>query len=56
MTFSNFALKYHKDIDLLVIYHLKYVCEMCRRRFNHFLGINVVPCGVVIDVKVNFDT
>ena len=57
MTFSNFALMYHKDIDHWVIYHLKYVCEMCRRRLNHFSWIiNVVPCGVIVDVNVNFDT
>ena len=55
MTFSNFALRYHKDIGLLVIYHLKDVCEMCRRRWNHFSWINIVPCGVVVDVHVNFD-
>ena len=36
MTFSNFAFRYHKDIDHWVIYHLKDVCEMCRRSLNHF--------------------
>ena len=47
---------YHKDIEHWVIYHLKDVCEMCRRSLNHFSRINVVPCGVVGDVNVNFDT
>ena len=56
MTISNFALGYHIDIDHWVIYHLKYVCEMCRRRLNHFSWINVFPRGVIIDVNVNFDT
>ena len=56
MTFSNFALRYHKDIDHWVIYHLKYVCELCRRRLNPFSWINVVPCSVIVDVNVNFDT
>ena len=56
MTFLNFALWYHKDIDRWMIYHLKYVCEMCRRSLNHFSWINIVPCGVVVDVNVNFDT
>ena len=49
MTFSNFALSYHKDIDHWVIYHLKDVCEMCRRSLKY----NAVPCGAVIDVNVN---
>ena len=35
MTFLNLALRYHKDIDHWVIYHLKDVCEMCRRSLNH---------------------
>ena len=52
MTLSNFALRYHKDIDHWVIYHLTDVCEMCRRSLNHF----ICPCGVVVDVNVNFDT
>ena len=52
----NFALRYHKDIDDWVIYHLTDVCEMCRRSLNHFLWINIVPCGVAVDVNVNFDT
>ena len=56
MTFLNFALRYRKDIDHWVIYHLKDVCEMCRRSLNHFSWINIVPCGVVIDVNVDFDT
>ena len=56
MTFSNFALWYHKDIDQWVIYHLKDVCEVCRRSLNHFSLINGIPCGVVLDVNVNFDT
>ena len=56
MTFSNFALRYHKDINHWVIYHLKNVCEMCRRSSNHFSWINVVPCGAVVDVNINFDT
>ena len=56
MTFSNFALTYHKDIHHWVIYHLKYVCEMCIRSLNNFSWINVVPCGVIVDVNVNFDT
>ena len=56
MTFANFAVSYHKDIDHWVIYHLKYVCAMCRRSLNHFSWINGVPCGVIIDVNVNFDT
>ena len=56
MTFSNFALRYHKDIDHWVIYHLKYVCEVCRRSLNHFSWLNVVPCGVIVDVNVNFNT
>ena len=56
MTFLNVALRYHKDIDHWVIYHLKDVCEICRRSLNHFSWINIVPCGVVVDVNVNFDT
>ena len=56
MTFLNFALRYHKDIDHWVIHHLKDVCEMCRRSLNHFSWISIVPCGVVVDVNVNFDT
>ena len=56
MTFLNFALRYHKDIDHWVIYHLKDVCEMCRRSLNHFSWINIVPCGGGVDVNVNFDT
>ena len=28
---------------------------MCRS-LNHFSWINIVPCGVVVDVNVNFDT
>ena len=56
MTFSNFALRYHKDIDHRVIYILKDICEMCRRSLNHFSWINVIPYGVVVDVNVNFDT
>ena len=55
MTFLNFALRYHKDIDHWMIYRLKDVCEMCRRNLNHFSWINIVPCGVVADVNVNFD-
>ena len=43
MPFSNFAVRYHKDIDHGVIYQLKNVCD-------------VVPCGVVVHVNVNFDT
>ena len=46
--FFNFALRYHKDIDHWVIYHLKDVCEMCRRSLNHFSWINIIPCGVVV--------
>ena len=56
MTFSNFALRYHKDIDHWAINHLKDVYEMCRRSLNHFSWINAVPCGVVVDVNVNFKT
>ena len=56
MTFLNFALRHRKAIDHWVIYRLKDVCEMCRRILNHFSWINIVPCGVVIDVNVNFDT
>ena len=56
MTFSNFALKYHKDIDHCVLYHLKDACEMCRSSLNHFLWIHVIPCCGVEDVNVNFDT
>ena len=56
MAFSNFALRYHKDIDHWVIYHLKDVCEMCRRSLNHFSWINIVPCSGVVYVNVNFDT
>ena len=56
MMFANFAVGYHKDINHWVIYHLKYVCEMCRRSLNHFSWINVVPCGVIVDVNVNLDT
>ena len=55
MTFSNFAIRYHKDNDHWVIYHIKDVCEMCRSSLNHFSQINIVPCGVVVDVNVNFD-
>ena len=56
MTFSNFALKYQKDIGHLVIYHLKYVCEVCRICLNPSSEIIVVPCVVVVDVNVSFDT
>ena len=56
MMFSNFALRYNKNIDHLAIYHLKDVCEMCRKSLNPFSCIIVIPCGVVVDVKVNFDT
>ena len=56
MTFLNFALWYHKDIDHWMIYHLTNFCEMCRRSLNHFPWINVIPCGAVVDVNVNFDT
>ena len=56
MTFSNYALRYHKDFVHWVIYRLKDVYEMCRRSLNHFLWINIIPCGVVEDVNVNFDT
>ena len=56
MTFSNFALRYHKDIEHWVIYHLKDVLEMCRRSLNHFSRTDVISCGVVVDVNVNFDT
>ena len=56
MTFSSFALRYHKDIDHRLINHLKDVCEMCRRSLNHFSWINIVPRGVDVDVNVNFDT
>ena len=55
MTFLNFALRYHKDIDHWVIYHLKDVSEMCRRSLTHFSWINIIPCDVVVDVNVNFD-
>ena len=41
---------------LVVIYHLKYVCQMCRRSLNPLTWINAVPCGIVADVIVNFDT
>ena len=56
MTFSNFALWWHKNIDHLVIYHLKDVCELCRRSLDHFSWVNVIPRGVVVEVNVNFDT
>ena len=56
MTFLNFALRYRKDIDHWMIYHLKHVCELCRRSLNHFSRINIVPCGVIVDLNVNFDT
>ena len=56
MMFLNFALRYHKDIDHWVIYHPKDVCEMCGRSLKHFSWINIVPCDVVVDVNVNFDT
>ena len=56
MSFSNFALRYHKDIDHWVIYKLKDVCEMFRRNLNHFSWFNVVPCGGVVDVNINFDS
>ena len=56
MTFSNVALRYHRDIDHWVINHLKYVCEMYRRSLNHFSRTNAVLCDVVVDVKVNFET
>ena len=36
MTFLKFAPTYRKDIDHLVIYHLKDVCDKCRRSLNHF--------------------
>ena len=56
MTFSNFALRYHKDSSHWVVYHLKDVCETCRISLNPFSYIIVVPCGVVVDVNVNIDT
>ena len=56
MMFLKFALRYHKDIDHWTIFQLKEFCEMCRRSLNHFSWINIVPCGVVVDVNVNFDT
>ena len=56
MTFSNFVLRYHKDIDQSVIYHLKDVREMYRRSLNHITRIKIVPGGVVVDVNVTFDT
>ena len=56
MRFSNFALRYHKDIGHWVIYDLKDVCEMCRRSLNHFSWTIVVPCGIVVDINVSFDT
>ena len=45
---------YNKDIDHLMIFHLKDVCKMCRISSNPFPGIVVVPCGAVEDVSVNF--
>ena len=45
-----------KDIDHWVIYHLKDVCDICWISLNHFSRINVVSCGVVVDVNVNFNT
>ena len=54
MTFSNFALRYHKNIDHWVIYHLKDVCKMCGRKLNRFILINVVPCCIVVDGNVTF--
>ena len=56
MAFSNFALRYHKDIDHWVIYHLKDVGEMYRISLSPFSGIIVVPCGAIVDVNINFDT
>ena len=56
MTFSNYALRSHKDFDHWVIYHLEDISEGCRRSLNQFLWINIVPCSVVEDVNVNFDT
>ena len=53
---SNFALRYDKNINHWVIYHLKDACEMCRRSLKQFSWINVGPCGVVEDVNVNFET
>ena len=52
----EFALRYDTDIEHLVIYHLKDVCKMCRRSLNHFSWVNTVPCGMVVDVNVSFDT
>ena len=44
MTLLNFALRHHKDIDHWVIYHLKDVCEVCRRRiiFHELISFLVV--------------
>ena len=56
MTFPNFALSYHKDIDHWVIYHLNDVCEMCRRSLNHFSWINGILRGAKVDVNVNVYT
>ena len=36
MAFSNFALRYHKDIDHWAVNHLKDVCEIYRRSLNYF--------------------
>ena len=56
MTFSNFALRYQKDFDYLVIYYLKDACEMCRISLSSFSWIIAVPGGGVVDVNVNYDT
>ena len=55
MTFSNFALRYHKDIGHWVIYHLKDVCEMQKKLESHFMNYYRSLC-VVVDVNVNLDT
>ena len=61
MTFSNFALRYHKDIDHWVIYHVRYVCEKCRRSLNHFSillflrqNVRVVNLSITHDYLVPF--
>ena len=52
MTLSNFTLRRHEDIDHRKFYSLKNVRHMCRSNCNHFPYINVISCGIVIDVSM----
>ena len=55
MTFSNFTLRRHEDIDHRMFYNLKNVRHMCRSSLNRFPCVNAVPCVIVVDVNVKLD-